>query len=66
MKRIYIDTEFDDLLNYIVTYRKLRASTSKKMVVEQLIHAYAKQLAVGMPEEAWRQTMLDMINKCEK
>lgn len=71
MKRAYIDDEFDTLLDYIVDYRKARTAenskrqSSRKMVVNQLILAYAKQLTVGMPEQAWVNSMIDRINACE-
>lgn len=72
MKRILLDEDHDDLLNYIVAYRKARQpmftkrKSSKLAIAQQLVVAYAKQLVVGMPDEAWRQTMIQKINECEK
>lgn len=57
---------FRDLLRYIVLYRKLRGRASSKLVTEQLILAYAKQLVTGMPEEHWRKNMLVLIEICQQ
>lgn len=54
------------LLGYIVKYRRLRGMASKKLIIEQLIVAYAKQLATGMPEPQWRANLVTLINEAEK
>lgn len=56
---------FKDLLKYIVLYRKLRGRANGKLIMEQLVLAYAKQLATGMPEDQWRKNMLVLIEVCQ-
>lgn len=62
---VAISPTFVRLLNYIVRYRKIRGKASSKLVIEQLILAYAKQITTGMPEPVWRKNMLVLINECE-
>lgn len=64
-KSVGISVSFWRLLGYIVTYKRLRSRMSGSRLVEQLILAYAKQLATGMPEELWRKNILLLINQCE-
>jgi len=54
------------LFSYVVRYKKLRGKASVKLLAEQLILAYAKQITSGMPEPVWRANMLTLINECEK
>lgn len=63
---VSINTDFLRLLHYIVKYRKLRGRASARVVVEQLILAYAKQLTSGMPEANWRANIIELINMCEQ
>lgn len=60
-----IRDEFRRLLKYIVLYRRLRGKATGKLVLEQLVLAYAKQLIAGMPEQLWRDNMLLLISECE-
>lgn len=53
------------LLTYIVKYRRMRGRVTSRLLVEQLILAYAKQIITGMPEPVWRANMLTLINECE-
>lgn len=62
---ISISPTFKRLLLYIVKYRKIRGRATARLVAEQLILAYAKQLVSGMPEQLWRDNMLALINICE-
>ena len=64
-KTVEISKEHDQLLKYIVRYRRLRGASSKKITTEQLILAFAKQLVTGMPEPKWRANMLALINEAE-
>lgn len=66
MTRVYIDKEVEDLLQYIVTYRKLRGKANKRIVVNELIIEYAKKLTTGMPEAVWRESTIELINAAEK
>ena len=66
MNRISIDESVHDLLEYIVEYHKLRGKSSKREIVNKLIIEYGKRLTTGMPEEAWRNTMIGLINRTEK
>lgn len=43
----------------------MRGKASLKLLTEQLILAYAKQIISGMPEPVWRANMLTLINECE-
>ena len=64
-QQIWISEPEHQLLKYIVAYLRLRGYVASRQVVDKLIVAYGKQLVTGMPEPAWRATMLDLINKCE-
>jgi hypothetical protein len=65
-KQIYISPQFKQLLDFIKHYRQLRGPTSMRLIAEQLILAYAKQLVSGVPEQTWRVNMLTLINVCEE
>lgn len=64
--RPYISPDFNRLLRYMVKYRNLRGKASARIIVEQLILAYAKQLATGMPEKLWQDNIIVLINLCEQ
>lgn len=65
MNRAVISDEYHDLLVYIVNYKRLRQSTSKRKVLDQLILQEAKRIVTGMPEELWRQNLIQLINAAE-
>lgn len=71
MKYVYIGDNENELLDYVVTYLKARLpinqkrQASRQAVANQLILAYAKQLASGIPEDHWRANMIYLINECE-
>lgn len=65
-KTISISPTFVRLLKYVVDYKRLRGRASVKLIAEQLILAYAKQITTGMPEAVWRANMLALINECDK
>lgn len=65
-KMIAVSPNHLRLLKYIVAYRRLRGKASMKLVAEQLLLAYAKQLTSGMPEQAWRDNILMLVNMCEE
>lgn len=68
MSRVYIETtqEHKDLLAYLVSWRKLREPSSQKMLINDIIVAYAKVVATGMPEEVWRKNIINLINRAEE
>lgn len=53
------------LLKYLVEYRRLREPMSGRRLINQLILAYAKQLASSMPEKLWQDNIITLINDCE-
>lgn len=63
---IAVSPSFQVLAKYITEYRRLRGKATIRIVMEQLILSYAKQLASGMPEETWRYNILSLINMCEE
>lgn len=64
-KTVEISQECNQLLEYIIKYRRLRAPSNKKATLEQLILTYAKQLVAGIPEAKWRANMLALINQID-
>lgn len=67
IKRVVLNEEYHDLLIYLVMYTKLRQpKNNKRTVVQDMILARAKQLVTGMPEELWRQNLIQLINEAER
>jgi hypothetical protein len=67
MRRGVISESVHDLLIYLVMYKRLRRPTmSKRKLLDELIVQEAKRLVTGMPEELWRQNLIQLINAAEE
>lgn len=62
---VMIGEDFNTLLKFIVQYRQQKQDTNARLLIEQLILAYAKQMVTGVLDENQRAIIINLTTKAE-